>query len=212
MPNIGSEKVARRLPNHLITTHGDRGRKTLFLTFDDGPCPGVSERVGAMLEAMEVPASFFCIGTKIRAHPQIARELADRGHGVHNHSDTHRNYRRMSPAEQKHDMEACQDAIAGLAGNPPRIFRAPQGQLGLRSLLQFKRAGWHVVHWSYDSLDYQKPGVERLLERLRAAPPHGGDIMLFHDDNELCLHALKTLIPEWKAQGYSFSRVDKILA
>jgi peptidoglycan/xylan/chitin deacetylase (PgdA/CDA1 family) len=84
--------------------------------------------------------------------------------------------------------------------------------LGLRSLLRFKWAGWRVVHWSYDSLDYQKPTVEGLLERLRAAPPQGGDILLFHDDNELCLHALKMLIPEWKAQGYSFSRVDALLA
>ena len=207
MPNVGSKRVARLLPDSFIATRGERASRTLYLTFDDGPVDGTSQRVAEVLARHGVCASFFCIGEHLRRSADVAQTLLAGGHLLCNHSDRHRNYRKLDTISQDEDINACQQSINGLQPDSPRIFRAPRGQLDLRSALRLRRRGWRIVHWSYDSLDYSRPALSSIIERFEAKPVRPGEIILFHDDSELCAQALDRLIPAWKLDGFSFATV-----
>lgn len=211
MLNLGSQRVASMLPNALVTTHSPGIQPTVYLTFDDGPHPEVTEGLCETLEKYSAFSSFFCIGANLESYPGVAKRIIDGGHSIHNHSHTHRDFRRLSSDEQLEELASCQQAIERLNPGAAKVFRAPRGQLPLKALLLLKRHRWATVHWSYDSLDYQKPQAEALITRLRKNPPRNGDIMLFHDDSELCINVLDTLIPEWLEQGYRFATIDELV-
>ncbi|MEM6483419.1 MAG: polysaccharide deacetylase family protein [Pseudomonadota bacterium] len=212
MPNFGSERIARFLPPSLIVTTGRNNKRRLYLTFDDGPHPDVSLQVGELLKRHGIAGSFFCIGPNLERNPEIARRLIEDGHVLCNHSYSHKNYRRMTFADQLADLEACAEALTNAGSTSERVFRAPQGQLSLQSILRLRKKAWRIVHWSYDSLDYQKPTANELVRRFKDGPVSSGDILLFHDDDTVCVQALEQLIPMWLEQDFSFGTVSELTA
>ena len=71
MLNLSSEKIAKLLPNKLVTTNGKKGDKTLYLTFDDGPHPIYTMRLCELLDKYSAKASFFCIGYNLEQHSSV---------------------------------------------------------------------------------------------------------------------------------------------
>jgi peptidoglycan/xylan/chitin deacetylase (PgdA/CDA1 family) len=170
-PNIA------RLPPH----SAQRGE--VALTFDDGPDPLVTPRVLDLLERYGMKATFFCVGAKVRAHPQLAAEIARRGHAVENHSDTHIHwFAALGPWRISRDIARAQAAIADVTGARPLFFRAPNGFRNpwLDPLLA--RQGLRYVSWTRRGLDTVRrdaQAVSAALTRDLAA----GDVLLMHDGN-----------------------------
>ena len=212
MINVGSLRVARLLPGRWITTRNDGADRSLYLTFDDGPDPNYSLPICDLLDQFDVKATFFCVGKNLEKHPEIASEIVARGHLLGNHSNTHFGFSRLPLDHQVAEIQECQLCIQKVDGDSPKLFRAPQGRLGIRLLRKLKSLGWHIVHWSYDSKDYAKGDVDRQLSVFRDSPVKSGDIVLFHDDNQLAIELLKRLLPEWKAQGFRMNTVKELIA
>ena len=152
------------------------------LSFDDGPDPEVTPRVLDLLDAAGAKASFFCIGQRARAFPDLVREIARRGHGVENHTEHHpRHFAALGRAGMRREILQAQAVLAELAGRPPRWFRAP---MGLRSpLLQpvLDGTGLRLASWTRRALDGTRrctaeAGLRRLSDGLAA-----GDLLLLHD-------------------------------
>ncbi len=160
-------------------------QKKIALTFDDGPDPAVTPRVLDRLDEAGARATFFCIGRRVEAHPEIAAEIVRRGHRVENHTHTHPNLFACYPAPAlRGEIERAQRAIEHATGRRPRLFRAPAG---LRNPLLdwvLHRAGLRLVAWTrrgFDSLDQDPAAIaRRLLDGL--AP---GDILLLHDGSRM---------------------------
>ncbi len=163
---------------------GARSRREIALTFDDGPDPEITPRVLDMLEARNARSTFFCVGRRVEAYPDIAAEITRRGHRVENHSYRHRNaFWFLPPAALRDEIERAQEAIATATGHAPRLFRAPAG---IRSPLlepALARAGLDLVAWTRRGFDTVSGDARRILARL----VHGlaaGDILLLHDGFE----------------------------
>jgi peptidoglycan/xylan/chitin deacetylase (PgdA/CDA1 family) len=108
-------------------------RGHVCLTFDDGPHPEITRRVLELLERHQARASFFCVGRKAEAHPEIVREIARRGHSVENHSHRHPNaFALYGISLLRREVETAQAALTAITGRAPQFFRAP---MGLRSPL-----------------------------------------------------------------------------
>ncbi len=168
-------------PNVTALPPGQAARGAVALTFDDGPDPAVTPAVLDMLERSGARGSFFCIGRQAAMHPDLVREIAARGHGVENHSETHPNhFACLAPVGLAREVGAAQARLADCAGRAPRFFRAP---MGLRSpLLQpvLARHGLRLASWTrrgYDGVDGRAAAV---LARLVAGLA-GGDVLLLHD-------------------------------
>lgn len=184
-------------------------RGEVAVTFDDGPDPVVTPQVLDLLDRYGAKASFFCIGAKAAAHPEIVCEIVRRGHSVENHSHRHPYaFACYTPGGLAREIGAAQAAIETAAGRQATFFRAP---MGFRSPLLHAviiGAGLRYVSWTrrgFDAVHRQPVEVSRRLLKKLAA----GDILLLHDGSSaltaagqpVVLAVLPRLLERLAAQG-----------
>ena len=168
--------------SELPPTSAERGE--IALTFDDGPDAEVTPRVLDLLDESGAQATFFCVGARARAHPQVVREIASRGHAVENHAFGHsRAMGFWGVGRMVRDIGEAQKTLADITGQAPKFFRAP---FGIRTPLTepaLARLGLRCVAWNIRSLDSVDGRAERVAARIgrRLAP---GAIVLMHDGKE----------------------------
>lgn len=196
-------RILHWLPSSLVTTTGSRARRSLYLTFDDGPHPTHTAPLLDLLASHEAKASFFLIGRQIEANTELARRIAGEGHTLGNHSFTHPHFDKLSLSAQLDEVTRTDALLSGIDGQPRHSFRPPRGVMPPRMLANFFRRRRRATYWSYDSLDYSRRPAAELIEIIRRHPVRPGDILLMHDDSTLSLEMLTLLIPEWKAQGFA---------
>jgi peptidoglycan-N-acetylglucosamine deacetylase len=196
--------------------HGDRARAAIALTFDDGP----SESTPALLRILDrhhVPATFFMCGQNVERLPTVAQSVAQAGHEIGNHSDSHPRFDFCSRDFIYGELLRGQEKIIRHAGVTPRLFRAPYGVrwFGLKSAQQ--RLGLLGVMWGTIGNDWKWPAsrvAHLLLRRARQ-----GDIFCLHDgrgtaptpDIRATLEAVDAVIPVLKERGLRFETVSQIL-
>jgi len=156
-------------------------RGEITLTFDDGPDPAVTPLVLDLLDRRGMRASFFAIGRRAAAYPDVAAEIARRGHRVENHTWSHPGtFCCYSAAAQRRQIRQAQEAIARAAGQAPGWFRAPAGFRNPLLDRELCAAGLHLAAWTrraYDTVEREPARVARRLVRGLAA----GDVLLLHD-------------------------------
>ncbi|MFT6872131.1 MAG: peptidoglycan/xylan/chitin deacetylase (PgdA/CDA1 family) [Roseivirga sp.] len=153
--------------------------KRIFLTFDDGPIPGLTEWVLEVLNEFKVKATFFCVGDNVKKHPEIFSKLIESGHGIGNHTFHHVNGRKTPVLEYLENIEAC-DQVFKVHSFSTNLFRPPYGRLktSQRKMLKSRQ----VVMWDVLSKDYdQSLSPESILNGIiKSTQP--GSIIVFHDN------------------------------
>ena len=191
--------------NGHFVAHRSRQNRTLALTFDDGPDPIHTLGVLDILRAQGVSATFFMIGERAERHPEIVKRILDEGHEIGNHAYRHVKFAALPLQNQLNEIDQTDHLLSRCDGRQWHWFRPPQGRLPLRLLFALLQKRHRVAMWSYDSLDYKKQDVASVLSRFSSSPVRDGDVILFHDDNNVTVLALQHLLPQWRAQGYAFS-------
>ena len=192
--------------------HGDG---TLALTFDDGPNPATTPALLDLLDRYDARATFFLIGRYVRACPDLAAQIARRGHLLGNHTDTHPNLMWLSPARIIDEFARCSLSILRATGQRPTLMRPPYGYRGPQVHAAARRAGLDPpVMWSKTGRDWTGQSVDRMI--LRLAKVRSGDIVLLHDgfhralgaDRGSTVQALEHWLPRWKAEGFALVPVE----
>jgi peptidoglycan-N-acetylglucosamine deacetylase len=190
---------------------------TIALTFDDGPNPTVTPALLDLLDRHQTRATFFLIGAWVRQEPELAKEIAARGHSLGNHTDTHPALALRSAQRITKELECCDDAIQSATGAKTRWMRPPFGfRSPLLDGIVRKRGAAGVVMWSAWARDWKPQPAEPVIERLRRA--RGGDIVLLHDgdhrvisgDRGHTVAALEYWLPRWKESGIRFVTLDEM--
>lgn len=165
--------------------HGTEDARGVALTFDDGPCPINTPKILDMLDAADVKATFFVIGYKAEAHPDIVRDIVQRGHVIGSHSYTHnRAFSLLSKAAVRQDIERSLACLEKITGSRPALFRPPIGHTNPRIAKVVDELDLTVIGWSVRALDgvaSAKP--ERVAERVIPKLADGA-IVLLHDAAE----------------------------
>jgi len=188
----------------------------MAITFDDGPNPKVTPRVLKLLERHNANATFFLIGRHVRAFPALAREIAERGHAVGNHTETHPSLTFLSSARIEDELNRCDEAIVAATHEKPQWMRPPYGYRSPwldRIVRQRGSAG--VAMWNVAARDWRTHSPEPVIQRLRRA--RGGDIVLLHDGDHRVLEgkrehvpaALDYWLPRWRDAGIRFVNLDE---
>ena len=195
---------------------GDRSRRAIALTFDDGP----SEATPLVLEILKkhnVRATFFMCGQNVERLPHIARAVAEAGHEIGNHSDTHPRFDFCSGEFIYRELATAQEKIARATGVTPRLFRAPYGVrwFGVRSAQE--RLHLTGVMWTLIARDWVWPAerIASLLETRAGA----GEIVCLHDgrttqtnpDIHATIDALETALPKLHHRALAFETVSDIV-
>lgn len=196
---------------------GPGRRKSIALTFDDGPSEGSME-VLDYLEREDIRATFFMCGMNVRRLPGIAGRVAAAGHEIGNHSYSHPYLPFTSAAFMEREFGLAQRIIEDETGITPLLLRPPYGfrWLGLANVQ--RRLSLLAVLWTVIGNDWKWPR-ERIAARvLRLASP--GGIVCLHDGRKVernpdiseTLAALRMLVPVLRDQGYSFETIGEILS
>ncbi|WP_300452446.1 polysaccharide deacetylase family protein [Accumulibacter sp.] len=158
-------------------------RREIALTIDDGPDPEITPQVLDLLDTASVKASFFCIGHRARRFPALCRAIADRGHRVENHGDSHAwSFAAFGTRRLQADIAAAQATLADITGQEPRFFRPTAG---LRSPLLdpvLARLDLRLASWTRRAFDTRQRDARRVCLRLTRRLG-AGDILLLHDGN-----------------------------
>lgn len=196
--------------------HGNRNRRSVALTFDDGPSESTLELLD-MLSEYRVRATFFQCGCHVRRLAEVARAVRDGSHEIGNHTENHPKLYFRSPAFIRDELELAQEAIVSSTGVTPVLFRAPYGVRwpGLRAAQQ--RLGLMGVMWTVIGCDWRLP-IGKIVDRVLRGG-HNGAIFCLHDGRERevkpdirpTLEAVRRIIPALLERGYAFETVSRVL-
>lgn len=148
---------------------------TLYLTFDDGPIPGLTEWVLDLLKEQGIKATFFCVGHNIEKHPHIYQRIKDESHSIGNHTFNHLKGFNCKTEDYMKNTQQC-EALTGT-----RLFRPPYGQLKPSQYSALLKEGYKIVMWDVISYDYEKISPEACFENVKSNA-RAGSIVLFHDN------------------------------
>jgi peptidoglycan/xylan/chitin deacetylase (PgdA/CDA1 family) len=194
------EAAYRLAPSSRLLRRAPITDKRVALTFDDGPDEMTLEYLD-LLDDLGVPATFFVVGDRADARPDLVREYVRRGHQIAVHGYDHRRFPDLTASELADQLRQSDRAIGPQPTGVPWV-RPPYGALGARSMAQLLASGWVIALWSIDSKDYAHQDPEDVVARCtpdRIAP---GDVVLFHEGQRWTLEALPRIVDDLRTAGY----------
>lgn len=202
-----------------VVSRGSPDKRAIALTFDDGPSPLTTPRVLEALATAGARATFFVLGAKAEAHPDVLRAIVAAGHavGVHGY-DHHRLYAVLTPDAVARDIARARDVVEREAGVRARWFRPPVGQVSPRTAAGARRAGVPIVAWSVRGLDGLRGRTPEQVVARVAPRLESGAIVLLHDSAEhddfepASLAALPRLLAVIAEKGFATVTLDELLA
>lgn len=158
-----------------------RAGRRVALTFDDGPDPQRTPAVLDLLARQGVRATFFVVGARAEAHPELVRRMATEGHVVGNHSYTHSwRFPLRSLGRTVEELRRTGEVLHRITGRQPRLFRPPFGVTNPTIARAVRRLGLDPMGWSIRSLDTMGQSPERVAARILRRL-HPGAVILLHD-------------------------------
>jgi len=201
---------SRRLRNRFLPQLAGVGTPGhLALTFDDGPDPSSTPLFLDALDELGLKATFFMLGRMAACSPDLAAEVALRGHEVAVHGFQHSNHLRRGPRWTTRDMVAARSLLSELTGATPRFARPPYGVLAASTLRAAKTAGLQPVLWTTWGRDWrQEASADSVVRDVQATLVQGPTVLL-HDSDctsargswKATLAALPRLAHMWQAAG-----------
>jgi len=150
----------------------------IYLTFDDGPTPKVTEWVLTELKKHNAKATFFCIGNSVKNNPETYQKVLDDGHSVGNHSMGHE-----KGLKTHHDLYV-KSVVNAKKSIDSKLFRPPYGKCTIKQYKTLCNLGFKFVFWSYLTYDFdaQLTSKKRIKKTLNYAK--NGSVIVFHDSNK----------------------------
>lgn len=195
-------------------------KKTIVLTFDDGPHRRYSEEIAAILKQYDAPAVFFSVGrnlgtldahgvARLNAGAEVSRKLKAAGYVLANHSFSHAQLSKESGDSLKAEIFNTDALLKAVDPQRSALFRFPYGAHNKEGMHLLADAHLKSVMWNIDSLDWADPVPSSIAERvLRAVDKEGRGIILFHDIHERTVKALPAILDRLVAEGYQFAGWD----
>lgn len=171
-------------------------KKVIYLTFDDGPIPRLTNYILDVLKDFDAKGTFFCVGENISKHPQLCEKIVKQNHLLGNHTFNHLKGWSTNNNEYLLNIEKCQKKISEFqeASNKP-LFRPPHGQITKNQIKKLKD-NYDIVMWDILSYDFKTShSAEKSLHKIMQKTT-AGSIVIFHD-NYKAEEKLKYMLPRY---------------
>lgn len=178
------------------------------LSYDDGPAQATTPRLLRMLEHAGAGATFFVVGGAANYSPNIVKAEHDAGFTVGNHTWSHPDLRRLSPAAVADQISRTNKAIQAATGEAPTFMRPPYG--GVNALVR-RAVGMPIIYWSVDSLDWLTRDPAKYIPTIMSQVSPGA-IILEHDIHATTVDHQLQLIAELQRAGYNLVTVPQLFA
>lgn len=208
---IKTNILIKRIFNNYIWDIPNKENK-IYLTFDDGPTPDVTEWTLSQLKKYDAKATFFCIGNNIEKHPDIYNTIIQEGHSIGNHTFHHLNGWKTKTEDYLYDVNLCANQIQKSTNNPIKsvIFRPPYGKIKSRQAKKIKELGHKIILWDVLSADFDNTiSPENCLENVLSNVKEGS-IVVFHDSikaRKNLEYVLPKTLDFLTRKGYNFGTI-----
>jgi cellulose synthase/poly-beta-1,6-N-acetylglucosamine synthase-like glycosyltransferase/peptidoglycan/xylan/chitin deacetylase (PgdA/CDA1 family) len=193
----------------------------VVLSFDDGPDPKYTPQILDILKRENVKATFFLVGSRAELYPDLVRRIVREGHEIGNHTYTHPNVGLIPESQVKVELNATQRLIEAICGRSTTLFRPPYNADAnpnkaeeIQPLLLAQDLGYWIALEDIDTEDWSRPGVAKILERVRNGRVEGGNIVLLHDaggNREQTVEALPEIIEYLRNRGDETALISNLL-
>ena len=205
--------IKRMFPNYIwdIPTT----EKVMYLTFDDGPTPDITNWTLDVLKQYNAKATFFCIGNNIEKHPEIFQNILNGGHAIGNHTHNHiKGWKTNTQDYLENIAEAKQVIISEIVNSKSLIsnlFRPPYGQIKPIQGQQLIALGYKIIMWDVLSFDWDKDVKQEDCLKNVLTKTTEGSIIVFHDSvkaSKNMQYALPKVLQFFSNKGYRFEALD----
>lgn len=189
----------------------EREDKVVALTFDAAWGSDHTLEILDELDIYHAKATFFLVGFWVQHYPDMVQEIAERGHAVGNHSENHPKMTPLSDEQMVTELTACQQRLNELIGEPEcLIFRPPFGDWNEEVVGVCEEAGYYVIQWDVDSLDWKDLSAQEIQARIldRVKP---GSIVLMHNNGAHTAESLPGILSALSNDGYEFVTVPELI-
>jgi peptidoglycan/xylan/chitin deacetylase (PgdA/CDA1 family) len=185
-------------------------KKIVYLTFDDGPTPKITDFVLSELSKFTAKATFFCIGANIKKHPNLFAEILADGHQIGNHTFNHLNGWQTNNEDYLENVLLCENEIEKISNNRYKLFRAPYGKIRSFQANILLKKGYKIIMWDVLSADFDTSiSREKCLKNVIDNVQYGS-IIVFHDSVKAFPNLEYTLpkaLAILKDRGFSFEAI-----
>ena len=205
--------VKKIFPNY--TWNKSTTEKAIYLTFDDGPTPNVTNWVLRTLKEYNAKATFFCIGNNIEKHPNIFQTILNEGHTIGNHTFNHIKGWKTNLKDYLFNVKLCESELLKRTTTTNnltiKLFRPPYGQLKSSQGKALIKLGYSIVMWDILSFDWDKNVTPKNCLNKVISNTKNGSIIVFHDSlkaKDNLMYTLPKVLEHYTQKGYSFKAIN----
>jgi len=203
---IAASATKRLVPIYAVKTD----EKKIAISFDAAWGNEETQTLINILNRYKVKTTFFVVGAWVDKYPESVKALADAGHEVCNHSNTHPHMPKLARTEMTAQLTDCSNKIKNITGISPTLFRPPYGDYNNALIETAKSVNMEAIQWSVDSLDWKNPTPKEITERV-TTQVKPGSIVLFHNGAKNTPTALPTIIENLQGKGYTIVPISQLI-
>lgn len=183
------------------------GKKYVAFTYDDGPGNQYHDLIREIFNEIDMSATFYVVGQKVKAHPDKLLKTYKDGHEIANHTWSHPDLRKLTPIQIWKEFGSTNEQIFKVIGVEPEYIRPPYGAVNqkVRDELNNK-----IALWSVDSEDWRSRNTQKIVNMV-LKDVKDGSVVLFHDLYKESYEATKILVPMLLKEGYQFVTFSELL-
>lgn len=196
-----------------VNVRPDNGRKVVALTFDDGPSKYTQQYLD-ILSKYGAHATFFCLGSQIPGREDLVKAIKNQGSQVASHTQNHEQLTSLGADALRSEVTETFSAISAAGGGDTTVLRPPYGALDSSTWAASGGTFSASIIWNLDSLDWELPGVDAIVENSTLGVSNGS-IILMHDgggNRDQDVEALPKIIEALQGQGYELVTINELLS
>lgn len=197
---------SRLLPIYSVETDEKKAAITFNCAWSAEDIPEIL----GILEKYDAKATFFVLGQWARDNPDALRMIADSGHEIGNHSNTHPDMASLKKEDILREISRCSESISEICNADSVLFRPPSGSYSSALIETAAEMGYMTVQWDTDSRDWKDLSAEEMIDSV-TKNVRKGSIILFHCGKENTLSALPEILEILSNRGFSFPKVSELI-
>lgn len=183
-----------------------KNKKTVALTFDDGPSGEKTNKILELLSKNKAHATFFMVGNKLEGDSKTVKNVYESGNEIGSHTYAHANLTRQTVEERALALSMTDEIYNKITGDNISLLRPPYGAYKKEMLGEFN---YSVVLWNIDTEDWRYRDVDRIIETV-LDNLSDGSIILMHDSYNTTIEAVEKLLPILYSKGYQVVSVSEL--
>lgn len=184
-------------------------KRTIAMTFDDGPNPKNTPQLLEVLKREGITATFFVVGKMAEKYPDLVRRIHQDGHEISNHTYNHADLTRLTDSELVFELENTRRVVSEIIGQDPHFFRPPGGQYNRKVIKTAERAGYTMVLWSDHSNDLMASTTQEIVANVVTQAEDEG-VILMHNGPKQTRMALPAIFEHLRTLGFEFVTLSRL--